>query len=89
MDLRRSKFYGIVQTCNCATPWDYDADLGVFKVWCWKRRITGIGGPIETERKGCESIVSETRFVTLNFNLSCDIDFDVLRSKFEKALFQE
>ena len=32
-------------------PWPW-----IFKVKCWKCCISGIGGPIDMERKGCESI---------------------------------
>ena len=41
-------------------PWPW-----IFKVKFWKCCISGMGGPIDMERKGCESIGCYTHFVTL------------------------
>ena len=58
-----------------------------FKVKCWKSHIIGIGGPIDKERKRCESIGSGTHFVALDFDLSHDLDLEFSRSNFGKAVF--
>ena len=50
-------------------PWPW-----IFKVKFWKCCISGMGGPINIERKGCESIGSYTHFVTLNFHLNHGLD---------------
>ena len=50
-------------------PWPW-----IFKVKCWKCCISGIGGPIDMERKGCESIGCYTHLVTFNFDLNHDLD---------------
>ena len=57
----------------------------IFKVNCWKNRITGIRGPIDTERKECESIGNGTHFVALNFDLPHDLDLECLRSNVWKS----
>ena len=44
-----------------------------------------MGGPIDMERKGYESIGWYTFFVTF----SCDLDLEFSRSNFENAVFQE
>ena len=46
-------------------------------------------GPIDMERKGCESIGCYTRFVTFNIPLTHDLDLECLRSNFEKVVSQE
>ena len=48
-----------------------------------------MGGPIDMERKGCESIECYTHFVTFNFDLNHDLDFGFSRSHFEKVVSQE
>ena len=50
-------------------PWPW-----IVKVKCWKSRITGIGGPIDTDWKGCKLKVSGTLLVTLNFDPTYDLD---------------
>ena len=65
-------------------PWPW-----IFKVKFWKCCISGMGGPIDMERKGCESIGCYTHFVTLNFHLNHDLDLGFSRSNFEKVVSQE
>ena len=48
-----------------------------------------MGGPIDMERKGCESIGCYTHFVTLDFHLNIDLDLGFSRSNFEKVVSQE
>ena len=61
-------------------PWPW-----MFKVKFWKCCISGMGGPIDKERKGGESIGCYTHFVTLNH----DIDLGFSRSNFEKVVSHE
>ena len=56
-----------------------------FQCQIWNSSIPGMGGPIDMERKGYESIGWYTFFVTL----SCDFDLEFSRSNFENAVFQE
>ena len=65
-------------------PWPW-----IFKVKFWKCCISGMGWPIDMERKGCESIECYTHFVTFNFDLNHDLDFGFSRSNFEKVVSQE
>ena len=51
---------------------------------CPWRRIPGMSGPIDIERKGCESIGSRVHFVTLNFDIIHDLDLELSRSNFKK-----
>ena len=60
----------------------------IFKVKFWKCRISGMGGPIDMERKGCESIGCY-HIVTLNCDLTIDLDPWFSRSNFENAVSQE
>ena len=48
-----------------------------------------MGGPIDMEPKGYESIGCETHIVILNFDLTHDFDFWFSRSIFEIAVSQE
>ena len=65
-------------------PWPW-----IFKVIFWKCCISGMGGPIDMERKGFESIGCYTHFVTFNFDLNHDLDLEFSRSNFEKVVSQE
>ena len=65
-------------------PWPW-----IFKVRFWKCCISGMGGPIDMEWKGCESIGCYTHFVTSNFDLNHDLDLGFSRSNFEKIVSQE
>ena len=67
-------------------PWPWPS---IFKVKFWKCSISGIGGPVDMERKGCESIGYYTHFVTSNFDLTHDLDLEFSRSNFEKVISQE
>ena len=49
----------------------------IFKVKFWKCCISGMGGPVDMERKGCESIGCYTYIVTSNFDLSHDLDLEL------------
>ena len=46
-------------------------------------------GPIDMERKECESIKSLTHIVTLNCDLNHDLDPWFTRSNFDKVITQE
>ena len=48
-----------------------------------------MGGPIDMERKGCESIGCYIHFVTFNFDLTHDLDLGFSRSNFERVLSYE
>ena len=48
-----------------------------------------MGGPIDMERKGGESIGCETHIVTLNCDLTHDLDPWISRSNFEKVVTQQ
>ena len=48
-----------------------------------------MGGPIDMERKGCESIGCDTHFVTFNFDLNHDIDLGFSMLNFENVVSQE
>ena len=48
-----------------------------------------MGGPIDMERKGCESIGYYTLFLTFNFDLNYDLDLGFSRPNFEKVISQE
>ena len=65
-------------------PWPW-----IFKVKFWKCRISGMGGPIDKERKGYESIGCYTPFVTFNFDLNHDLDLGFSRSNFEKKVISQ
>ena len=65
-------------------PWPW-----IFKVKFWKCCISGLEGPIDMERKGCESIGCYTHFVTVNVPLTHDLDLGFSRSNFEKVVSQE
>ena len=51
----------------------------------WKCFISGMEGPFDMERKGCESIGCYTHFVTFNVPLTHDLDLGFSRSNFEKS----
>ena len=61
----------------------------IFKVKFWKSHISGMGWPIDMERKGCESIACYIYFVTFNVHLTHDLDLGFSRSNFENAVSQE
>ena len=65
-------------------PWPW-----IFKVKFWKSHISGMGWPIDMERKGCESIGCYIYFVTFNVHLTHDLDLGFSRSNFENAVSQE
>ena len=48
-----------------------------------------MGGPIDTEQKGYESIGCWTRYVTLTFNLTHDLGLGFSRLNFQIAISQE
>ena len=48
-----------------------------------------MGGPINMEQKGCESIGCYTHFVTFNHDLNHDLDLGFSRLNFEKVISQE
>ena len=51
--------------------------------------MSGMGWPIDMERKGCESIGCYTHFVTLNVHFTHELDLGFSRSNFENAVSQE
>ena len=61
----------------------------IFKVKFWRCCISGMGGPIDMEQKGCESIGCYTHLVTLNYDLTHDLGPWFSRSNFEKVITQE
>ena len=61
----------------------------ILKVKFWKCCISGMGGPIDLEQRGCELIGCYTHFVTFNFVLNHDLDLGFSRSNFEKIIYQE
>ena len=64
---------------------DFQCPPHGFKVKFWKCCISGMGGPIDMERKGCESTGCYTHFVTFNCGLNHDLDLGFSRSNFEKS----
>ena len=44
-----------------------------------------MGGPIDMEQKGCESIGCYTHIVTLNCDLTHNLDLRISRLNFEKS----
>ena len=58
----------------------------IFKVKFLKCCISGMGGLIDIERKGYESIWCYIHFVTFNFDLNHDLDLGFSRSNFEKVV---
>ena len=75
-----------LQLCKIMVIWPWP---WIFKVKFWKCCISGMGGPIDMERKGCELIGCHTHFVTYNFDLNHDLDLEFSTSKFEIAVSQE
>ena len=69
-----------------AWPWPL-----IFKVKFWKSRNSGMGCPIDKKRKGCDCESTEcwTHVVTLNFDLTPDLDHEFSTSNFEIAVSQE
>ena len=63
-------------------PWTWPL---IFKVKFWKCCISRMGGPIDMERKGCESIGCWTHIVTLNCDLTHDLDLRFFKVKFWKS----
>ena len=58
----------------------------ILKVKFWKSSIIGIRGWIEMEPKGCESIGCWTQVMTLNFDLTHDLDLGFSRSNFNSHI---
>ena len=67
-------------------PWSWPL---IFKVKFWKSHNSGMGCPIDMERKGCESTECWTHVVTFNFDLTHDLDLEFSMSNFEIAVSQE
>ena len=65
--------YVICDTELWLRPW-------ILKVKFWKSSIIGIRWWIEMEPKGCESIGCRTQVMTLNFDLTNDLDLGFSRS---------
>ena len=61
----------------------------IFKVKFWKSHNSGMGCPIDMEQKECESIGCWTHIVTLDCDLTHDLDPWFSRSNFEKVITQE
>ena len=51
----------------------FDRDHDLFKVKFWKSSIPGMGGLIDMEQKGCDSIGNLTSFVTLTLDFESQI----------------
>ena len=74
--------------CDCELwPHPWPCHL-IFKVKFWKSRNSGMGCPIDMERKGCESTECWTYVVTFNFDLTHDLDLEFSTSNFEIAVSQ-
>ena len=75
--------------------WDRRWDLGLcswpwtFKVKLWNSCISRMGGPIDMEQKGCESVGCWTHCRTLNFNPTYDLWLAVSRLNFQIVICQE
>ena len=67
-------------------PWPWPL---IFKVKFCKSLNLDMGCPIDMERKGCESIGCYTPNVTLNCDLTYDLDPWFSRSNFEKVITGE
>ena len=67
-------------------PWPWPL---IFKVKFWKCSNSGMGCPIDMERKRCESPECCTHVVTFNFDLAHDLDFEFSMSNFEIAVSHE
>ena len=67
-------------------PWPWPL---IFKVKFWKSLYSGMGCPIDMERKGCDSTECWTHVVTFNFDLTHDLDLEFSASNFEIAVSQE
>ena len=65
-------------------PWPW-----IFKVKFWKKSVIGMGGRIDSEKMGFESIGCWTHVVTLNFDLTDDLDLRFSRWNIEIAVSQE
>ena len=65
-------------------PWPW-----IFKVKFWKCCISGMGGPIDMERKECELTGLYTHFVTFNFYFNHDPDLGFSRPNLETVISQE
>ena len=52
-------------------PWRWP---WIFKVKFWRSRISGMGWPIDMERKGCEFMKYWTHVVTFNIHLTLILD---------------
>ena len=93
VDLYHFEFYGIVVVQHhghLTLTLDFQGQilkmLKKSKVKFWKFCISGMEGPIDMERKGCESIgCCYTHFVTFNVPLTHDLDLGFSRSNFEKV----
>ena len=67
-------------------PWPWPL---IFKVKFWKSCDSGVGCPIDMERKGCESTECWTHVVTFNFDHTHDPDLEFSGSNFEIAVSQK
>ena len=65
-------------------PWPW-----IFEVKFGKSHISGMGWPIDMERKGCKSIGCYTHFVTFNVHFTHDLHLGFSSSNFENAVAQE
>ena len=64
-------------------PWPW-----MFRVKFWKSRISGMGWPIDMERKGCESIECWAHVVTFNVHVNHDPDLGFPRSNLLIAIYR-
>ena len=84
-------FIVLSRLVKCATSWPFDPGQDwIFKVNFLKCCISGMGGPIDMERKGCESIyVRPTLWLWKFCDLTHDLDPWFSRSNFEKVVTEE
>ena len=68
--------------CNTMVIWPWP---WIFMVKFWECCISGMEGPIDMERKGCDSIGCYTQFLTFNFDFNHNLDLGFPRSNLEKS----
>ena len=66
-------------------PWHWPL---IFKVKFWKSRYSGFGYPIDIKWNGYESTECRTHVVTLNLDLTHDLEIEFSTSNFEIAVSQ-
>ena len=68
-----------MELCNSMVIWLWP---WIFKVKFWKCCISGMSGMIDMEPNGCQSIGCKTHNVSLNFDLTQDLDLGLFKVSF-------